>query len=99
MFIATIPEVKDNLLLIKKVRSVNKHAKIFVTASEIDEALKLYSRGANYVILPHFLGGIQVANLIADVRKGKTKLQEEKADHLVHLQERKDLGHEHPSHH
>jgi len=98
MLISTVPEVSDNILLISKVREVNKRARIIVTASEIEEALKLYSQGADYVILPHFLGGEHVAEMISGVYTKKRKLREEREEHIEHLQERRDVGHEHPKH-
>ncbi len=96
MLISTVPDVKDSLYLIRKTREVNKRAKIIVTASEIDEALRLYDAGADYVIMPHFLGGEHASRLISAVRGKKKKIYEEKEDHIKHLKERKEIGHEHP---
>ncbi len=96
MLVSTVPEINDNVYLIKKVRKHNKKAKIIVTASEINEALKLYKQGADYVILPHFLGGEHVAELISNFRTKKVKLRFEKEAHIKHLKERKGIGHEHP---
>ena len=96
MLISTVPEIRDNIILIRKVRAVNRKAKIIVTASEIDEALRLYKEGADYVILPHFLGGEHVANLIDKVRIKKVNLHNKRQAHIKHLEDRKDVGHEHP---
>ena len=52
--------------------------------------------GADYVVMPHFLGGEHASRLIDDVRRKKIKLHEAKEDHIEHLRERKDIGHEHP---
>ena len=98
LIISTVPERNDNFILIKKLREVNHRARIIVTASTIDEALELYEKGADYVILPHFLGGEHVSNLITQIRKKKIRLLEEKKRHLVHLQRRKEVGQEHPLH-
>ncbi len=99
MLISTVPNKRDNLLLIRKTRKSNRKAKIIVTANDIDEALDLYEEGADYVILPHFLGGEHVSNLITDMRSKKVKIHEERKKHIEHLEERKDEGHEHPKHH
>lgn len=96
MLISTVPQMRDNLFLLKKVRAVNKRAKVFVTASTIEEALNLYDHGASYVVMPHFLGGEHVSGLISGVRKGKARLREEKKKQVISLQERKEIGHEHP---
>ncbi len=98
LLISTVPEMNDNLFLIRKVRQFNKKAHIVVTASDIDGALKLYERGADYVILPHFLGGEHVSHLIGKVQTKKIKLPEEKKRHLDDLYRRKQIGHEHPKH-
>jgi len=56
----------------------------------------LYKAGADYVILPHFLGGEHVGDIISKHRKRKIDLKEHKTDHIRHLEQRKDIGHEHP---
>jgi Kef-type K+ transport system membrane component KefB/Trk K+ transport system NAD-binding subunit len=96
ILVSTVPEIQDNLLLIRKTRAVNTKAKIFVTANEIEEALRLYKAGADYVILPHFLGGEHVGDIISKHRRRRIDLKEHKKDHIKHLEERKDIGHEHP---
>ncbi len=96
MLISTVPEVNDNIHLIKKVRSANKKAKVIVTAPDIDEALKLYDQGAHYVILPHFLGGEHVSHLLDRFQRRKIDLHEERKKHVSHLYERKRMGHSHP---
>ncbi len=93
MLISTIPEISSNLLLIRKVRHSNKRAKILVTGNNIDEALKLYEHGADYVILPHYLGGEHVSKIISKIRKKKLNLHEKKKDHLKSLHDRKKFGH------
>ena len=96
MLISTVPEVKDSLNLINRVKKMNRRAKVIVTAQEIDTALKFYNAGADYVVMPHFLGGEHVSNLIKEVRKKRKKLKEEKKMHIKHLEDRKKAGHEHP---
>ncbi len=97
--ISTVPELAANIFLMKKIREVNKRAKVMVTADDIDQALILYEHGADYVILPHFLGGEHVSNLVTKVRSKKLDLVNHRKHHIKHLQERKDLGHEHPKNH
>ncbi|MBR9690456.1 hypothetical protein GOV08_02115 [Candidatus Woesearchaeota archaeon] len=93
--ISTIPEIQENLLLIKKVKEHNKDAMIFVTAYQVEEALELYDEGADYVILPHFLGGEHVSLLLEDVSKDVNKLLDTKMQHIRELNLRKEL---HPHH-
>jgi len=99
MIVSTVPTKNDNILLIRKVKDVNKKALIFVTASEVEEALNLYDEGADYVILPHFLGGEHVSILIEEFTGNINKIIETKFNHIKELKERHVLGHEHPKHH
>jgi len=96
LLVSTVPDVNDNIQLIRKVKAVNQKAKVIVTANDIDESLKLYRSGADYVILPHFLGGEQVARIITDVQEKKLDLHKEREKHIYYLYERKGLGHRHP---
>ena len=96
MFISTIPHVKDNSHLLRKLREVNKHVKVIMTANDIDESFKLYDLGADYVVLPHFLGGEHVSNLIDKIHKKTINLKEHRERHIKHLHHRKKMGHAHP---
>lgn len=98
LLISTIPDKETNLLILETVRSENKNAQIILTASHVDNALELYERGADYVILPHFLGGEYVAQLIGKMDVNVNHLLNEKIKHINELKDRKNMGHEHPTH-
>lgn len=96
MLISTANHYEDNLLLLKKAKSLNSQMPIIVTAHKIDEALTLYDEGADYVILPHFLGGDRVSELLPDFESNQLKILMHKYRHINDLNERKTMGHEHP---
>ncbi|MFC1768347.1 cation:proton antiporter [Nanoarchaeota archaeon] len=98
LIISTVPTFHDNELLISTVKRENKKTSVIVTANQIEEALTLYRRGADYVILPHFLGGKHVSTIIEDSDKNLKKLLTHRLTHIEELRERKSLGHEHPRH-
>jgi voltage-gated potassium channel Kch len=98
MIISTVPTEQDNILLIREARRLNKDIIIYVTANHIEEALSLYDAGADYVILPHFLGGEHVSLLIDAFTGDLNRIIENKLNHIKELKTRKDLGHEHPTH-
>ena len=98
MVISTVPDTADNLLLLQKTREINNKAAVVVTASQLDEALHLYKAGADYVILPHFLGGEHVSNLVTTFDKDVASIIHTRLRHIEELQQRKVLGHEHPKH-
>jgi Kef-type K+ transport system membrane component KefB len=66
LVISTIPDVEDNLLLLKELRHENRKAKVVVMALDAHDAKLLYEAHADYVILPHLAGGRQIAKIIAD---------------------------------
>ncbi|MBC8501138.1 MAG: cation:proton antiporter [Nanoarchaeota archaeon] len=95
MVISTIPDVNAAKLLIKKIRHVNAHSIIIVTAMDIEDALKLYDEGADYVIMPHILGGNHMAIMLEDISYDLDKLIETKIDHIRELKERKEVHYHH----
>jgi Kef-type K+ transport system membrane component KefB/Trk K+ transport system NAD-binding subunit len=96
MVISTIPTKYDNLLLIRTAKKENKKIIVFVTADHIKEALELYDAGADYVVMPHFLGGEHLSLLIEDFTEDINKMIEHKIKHINELKERHTLGQEHP---
>ena len=97
LIVSTIPDISTNLLLLKKVNEKNKRSITIVTARQIKEAFELYENGADYVILPHFLGGNHTAILIESAGVNKRKYKDFKQMHLKELNERVKEGHEHPT--
>ncbi len=96
MIVSTIPDVETNLMIIRRVRELNKNSIIIVVSHSISEAMKLYNEGATYVIMPYFLGGEYASTLIAKYGMDLRKFLEEKAKHINHLRERERRKHEHP---
>lgn len=66
LVISTIPDIEDNLLLLKELKHENRRAKIIMMALDAKDAGMLYKAGADYVILPHLAGGRQIAKIILD---------------------------------
>ncbi|MFH1769967.1 MAG: cation:proton antiporter [archaeon] len=93
MIISTIPDINASTLLIKKVREVNSKAIIIVTSVDIEESLKLYEEGADYVIMPHLLGGNHISIMLEEMTYDFDKLIETKINHIKELRERKEVHH------
>ncbi len=96
MIISTIPEFETNLLLVNKIRQINKKAIIIVISHNIEETNTLYDEGATYVIMPHFLGGSHVSMMINKHKLNTNKFLKERKKHIKYLKTKKRLGHEHP---
>lgn len=75
LVISTIGDVEDNLILIKRLKSGNKDASIIVMALDEEDSKILYKAGADYVVLPHLVGGVHVAKIIKEKKLGQRSLE------------------------
>lgn len=64
MVISTVPNIHENLALIESIKKLNPRAKLIVTATEEEDALKLYKQNIDYVLLPHYIGGLHLARVL-----------------------------------
>ena len=62
--ISTVPDVEDNLILLQAIQHVNEKAKVIMLAFETEDAKSLYEAGADYVIMPHLIGGHHLAKML-----------------------------------
>ena len=93
---STIPDFETNFLLIESIRIVNPNAIIIVRAHNIKDALRLYKKGASYVLTPHFLGGEYIAKMVRELNTNKKEYKEEKEKHIKTLLKMMEKGQEHP---
>ena len=94
--VSTIPELEANELIVKKIKSQNKEAIVIARAHSIEDAMKLYSMGADYVLTPHFLGGEYIAEMIRDLKTDSEGYKKEKEKHIKMLTQRFQRGQVHP---
>jgi len=97
IIVSTIPEKEINFMILEKIKKRNRNAIVIVTSRTISDSIELYKAGADYVILPHFLGGEYTAEIIEKYRDNKRAYKIEKEKHLKEIKERLKEGHEHPS--
>lgn len=98
LVISTIPEADTNALIHRVVKAQNPEVVVMVVAHKVKDALAHYDEGIDYVILPHFLGAKHAAELVIKFKYNKKKYKELRDEHIVHLQLRVAIGHEHPGH-
>ncbi|MEA3414036.1 MAG: cation:proton antiporter [Nanoarchaeota archaeon] len=96
LIVSTIPELEANELLIREIRQRNKKCAIILRAHTVEDALKLYKTGANYVLTPHFLGGEYVGKMIRHVKLGDEDYSEERRKHIKMLKAIMKKGFKHP---
>lgn len=66
LVISTVPNKKDNLAVLHASKEKKNKTKIILTADSEEDAKEFYKEGASYVILPHFVGGWELAQAIGD---------------------------------
>ncbi len=96
LVISTLPDPDDNMFILKFVKKENPKAFVFLTATHLDDAILFYDKGADYVILPHFLGGDYAALLIEKFSRDFKSLIVERIKHIQELKRRKRLNRSHP---
>ena len=85
MVISSLKDVDTNIILLKKIRSVNQKCIVIIFTHYIEGALKLYQEGASYVVMPHFLGGEHASMLISSFGFNLDKFMLEKTSHIKNL--------------
>jgi len=84
--VSTIPEFDTNLMLIRKIRAVNKRIITILISNNREEALALYAEGASYVIMPHYLGAQYAVRLIGRAGMDRREYDIHRERHLAHLE-------------
>ncbi|MBU2617004.1 MAG: cation:proton antiporter [Nanoarchaeota archaeon] len=93
--ISTIPDFDTNELLIETIKERNSDAIVIVRAHNIEDAMNLYKKGADYVLTPHFLGGEYLSNMLREIKTDKEGYKIEKDKHIKMLKERFRKGQYH----
>lgn len=91
MAISTIKDFDTNLLIIDRIRKTNPEAIVIVLSHQLDEAIRLYEKGANYVIMPFHIGGHHTSTLISEYGFDADKFIIEKNREISKLLIRKQL--------
>lgn len=98
MVISTIPDYETSILLLEEVRKINQESAVVLISYNVDDALTFYSKGATYVILPHFISAQHAMKLLEELGINHQSFENEKNKHILYLNERKNMGHAHPPH-
>lgn len=86
MAISTIQNYDVTMTLLHHIKSHNPDAVVIVHARTADEAVSLYEKWADYVLVPHVLWGHQTAMMIDEYGYDLDKYVRTKMDHLSLLQ-------------
>ncbi len=92
IIVCTVKDYENNLLLIDYIKQKNPQSVLIMVAHTNNEALSLYERGADYVIMPYHLGGLQITNLLENYQNNLENLIIEKKSHINKILISKELG-------
>jgi len=92
LVISTIHSHLDNVALLKRLKKDHSHARVIVTSFNPEDALELYESGADYVIIPHYLGGDHVSLMLEEFTTDIDRLILRKLDHIEELRSRNKLS-------
>ncbi len=82
--ISTVPNLTDNIRLIKMIREHNKKAVVFITSNKAMDSLLLYREGADFAIFPEYIAGQKVADYLVHLdSKGVKKWGKKYREQLV----------------
>ncbi|MBI4099549.1 NAD-binding protein, partial [Candidatus Microgenomates bacterium] len=81
LVVSTVRDLTDNLFLLDALEKSQSKATVIITASDSNEAITLYERGAHHVSLPLTLEGDSIGRLI--------KEHHESMGELVKMREKK----------
>lgn len=96
LIVSTVPDLQTNLIILATARKQGGGPHVVVVAHRITNALTLYEAGADYVILPHFLGGQYAASLISGYQREGKRIVDERSSHIAEIKRRLSEGYEHP---
>lgn len=91
LVVSTSPDLEDSLALLEELNKLGRRPKVILRAETEKDAEILYSRGADYVLLPHFTSGQYLGKTIA-VDPEMNILENLKERDLEMLKSRKKLA-------
>jgi len=85
LIVSTVPELDVNLALLNKVNKRHGKINILCVANHRFQAEKLYEAGADYVIMPHYLGRRFMVELLRTNKLNQNKYKTERKRHQSDL--------------
>ncbi len=64
LILSTIPDETSNMIIREYIKEIRSKAIFIATAEQPRDALALYKKGVDYVVIPHHLGGDYIAEMI-----------------------------------
>ncbi len=88
LIISTIPEVDDQNTMIRTVRHEGGNAMIIANLYHSSYLNEVYEAGANYVMMPHLLGGSWMSNILKEKPWTKRTFNELRKEQKLEMRQR-----------
>ncbi|MDP3986385.1 MAG: cation:proton antiporter [Candidatus Veblenbacteria bacterium] len=85
LVISTVPDLKDNQLLLQDLAQRGAQVPVYVTADTWQDTQALYTAGATYVIFPHYLSGERMSDLLKELTLNPHAITSRREQHLNDL--------------
>lgn len=85
---SVITDFQASKFMAEYIRGINPNAVIICRAENVKEARELYSLGASYVMLPHYLGAEKVMSFVKRNGFKKSEFKKLREKHLQYLETR-----------
>ncbi|MBR9704484.1 hypothetical protein GOV12_03675 [Candidatus Pacearchaeota archaeon] len=89
IILSTVPDTETNLIIRERLKEINPKAAFIATTEQPLNALDLYAKGVDYVIVPHHLGGDFASHLIKTLHTDKKRYKEAGKKHKKDLEKLK----------
>ena len=86
LIVSTISTHETNVFLSKLMADINPEAVVILHANSVQEAAELYTLGASYVVLPHYIGSERIGSFIRKNGLKKSEFKKYRDKHLLYLQ-------------
>jgi len=88
LVVSTVPDLETNLIILSSVKRGGQGPLVMVVAHRVNNALTLYEAGADYVVLPHFIGSTHAAHIVGQFTESAIKLKSIREEHIEYLKSR-----------
>ena len=89
LIISTVPDSTSNLTIHEKLKEIKSNAIFIAAAEHSKDALNLYKKGVDFVLVPQHLGGNYAAEMISKYDLNKASYRQEGKKHFKEIEEGK----------
>lgn len=86
LIVSTISDHETNMFLIHLLEKINPHAVTIMHGDTFSEAAELYTAGASYVVIPHYIGSEKIGTFIRKSGLKKSEFKKYREKHLQYLE-------------